>query len=389
MASDTKKGSDSSQKTQFAQSSSSKPRDFLEYRLDMKKKAIIELEILPFLQETLRDRHNEQLITVKKHGADEKMWFLREGKQPTHDPDYLAILPNGCINLYEFQNAENGNRTTFDFKVSKVGKKIPRGTRVPHSDREFFYVIFDECKYAFFTPEWVMENGSEGFISAWRSNGYTIPHYTFKKIFLDGGPKLKRIIQTVNDKRKLLEFQRRFITQENRKLGKRLEQVIDENSLFKITPRTLQGFYEVCFLMNKLNRKPTAANVWLVYLAALFDERASTIDFARFMFALDFIYFKCVEFNEKEEQVIKQVLANSYKYIEDRFDRYDGLFITDPDESEIEGTTNLLFAVNLLEDFHQDAVINFEIEIDPVEKIFQSVPNTHSLAKWICKVVQD
>lgn len=41
-------------KTVYAQSSDIKSRTYLEYRKDMKQKAIVELEVLPWLQKKLK-----------------------------------------------------------------------------------------------------------------------------------------------------------------------------------------------------------------------------------------------------------------------------------------------------------------------------------------------
>ena len=62
-------------KTKYAQSSDIKARSYHQYRYDMKKKAIAELEFLPVLQDLL------QPASVSKHGADKDLWFLRGGTE--------------------------------------------------------------------------------------------------------------------------------------------------------------------------------------------------------------------------------------------------------------------------------------------------------------------
>ena len=54
-------------RTVYAQSSDIRSRTWTQYRLDMKKKAIAELEFLPFLQRLLAARHNDSSVRVRKH----------------------------------------------------------------------------------------------------------------------------------------------------------------------------------------------------------------------------------------------------------------------------------------------------------------------------------
>lgn len=57
-------------RTVYAQSSDIRSRSWLRYRHDMKKKAIAELEFLPFLQQILANRHGDATLRVRKHGGD-------------------------------------------------------------------------------------------------------------------------------------------------------------------------------------------------------------------------------------------------------------------------------------------------------------------------------
>ena len=102
----------SASKVTYAQSSDIKSRTFLEYRRDMKKKAIAELEFLPFLGQLLAP--------------------------------------------------------------ARVEKQ--RGERRPHTDRKFFYVLKPLAQYAFVEPAWVMQHGKEGAVPAWGSRpAYRVP----------------------------------------------------------------------------------------------------------------------------------------------------------------------------------------------------------------------
>lgn len=120
-------------RTVYAQSSDIRSRSWLEYRRDMKKKAIAELEFLPFLEKILKGKHGDDVLRVRKYGGDAQLWFHASGRGVTGSPDYLATWGDGESRLYEFQLAEDITKLQFfDFKVSKVGKKQGgRASRTP------------------------------------------------------------------------------------------------------------------------------------------------------------------------------------------------------------------------------------------------------------------
>ena len=70
----------------YAQSSDIKSRTYLEYRKDMKQKAVSELEILSWLKE--RVRKEDKRASVEKYGGDRFIWFLRKGGI-TREPDFI------------------------------------------------------------------------------------------------------------------------------------------------------------------------------------------------------------------------------------------------------------------------------------------------------------
>ena len=81
-------------RTVYAQSSDIRSRTWTQYRLDMKKKALAELEFLPFLQQLLAARHNDSSVRVQKHGGDALLWFAPKGRV-SRDPDYQGSWGNG------------------------------------------------------------------------------------------------------------------------------------------------------------------------------------------------------------------------------------------------------------------------------------------------------
>ena len=228
-------------RTVYAQSSDIRSRSWLTYRRDMKRKAIAELEILPLLEKVLKERQGDDGLRVMKHGGDAELWFQSSGRGVTGAPDYLARWGDGKSRIYEFQLAEETEKLKFfDFKISKVGKKKPGKPRVPYADREFFYVIKDKAQYAFITPQWIHDNGPEGRVSAWGNrDAYRVPRRRFSPMLMDGGKDLKEVVAIVDDKNYLLEFQAKFLEREKRELSRELLQVVDEERLLTIVPRTL------------------------------------------------------------------------------------------------------------------------------------------------------
>lgn len=370
----------------YAQSSDIKSRTYLEYRRDMKKKAIAELEFLPMLQSLLAKKHGDKKLRVVKHGGDAELWFAPDGKI-SQAPDYKAARANGESFLYEFQYAEQtDNLDFFDFKVSKVGKKS-RGPRVAHSDREFFYVVKPGAKYAFINPGWIMANGKEAGVPAWGNRtAFRVPHGVFVKQLADGGTQMQKTIAVIDDKNVLLEFQHNFLDAESEKLSRRLQRVVDEKELVKIVPETPAGFYEVCFLLDKLNKRLDAPGVWMVYLASMLGEVKTPMEMARFVFALDFLYGKMTTVSNNEKAALIRVLAALGKAA--RKYRWHGKPVDD-NETPAEETRQMLFVVNLLEDLRQDAAVLLGADMPKVEKIFETVPDVAKTSAFVRKVNRD
>jgi hypothetical protein len=83
-------------KTTYAQSSNIKLRTYLEYRKDMKKKAIAELEIVEWLEEKVKALYPGKQIKVYKSGGDRFLWFLRKGGI-SREPDFVVEIDNKKI----------------------------------------------------------------------------------------------------------------------------------------------------------------------------------------------------------------------------------------------------------------------------------------------------
>ena len=371
----------------YAQSSDIRSRTWLQYRLDMKKKAIAELEFVPFLQDVLREKFRSKNLIVQKHGGDAQLWFDTSGRGVTQEPDYKASLGGDKSHLYEFQFAEETDDLQFfDFKEAKVGKK-PRGSqRVPYTDREFFYVIKDLRRYAFVKPVWIAQHGKLGGVPAWgNSTAYRVPREDFLPLFLDGSDDLNRIIQAIDNKNYLLDFQFRFLDMEAQQIARELQQVIDEERLLSIVPRTPDGFYRVCFLLDKIGKSPDSPGVWLVYLLSLFSDRMRPISFARYMLSLDYLYFKCIQMQWNEVKALEAGISHAIAYVKRRSKAADGSLAIDPSEAPLEETREILFAVNLLEDLKQDAAVNVKADLSKAEKIFEMIPDVARTAEYVKK----
>ena len=375
-----------SMRTVYAQSSDIKSRSWLVYRRDMKKKAIAELEILPFLQKILAEKHGDNTLCVRKHGGDAELWFRASGRGVTGSPDYLASWGDGESRLYEFQLAEDTTKLQFfDFKVSKVGKKQGGQARMPYTDRDFFYIVKDTAQYAFIAPEWIAQNGQVRGVPAWGNRtAYRVPRAVLLPLLVDGGSDLKQVITVVDNKNYLLEFQSKFMEQEAHQLSRELQKIVDEERLLSFVPRTLEGFYRVCFLLEKIGKQPDAPGVWMVYLMSFFNDNMKTADFARYIYALDFLYFKCRSVQENEQITLEKAIKQSKVYIEEHFTTAgENVFTADPNESPIEAMRQILFAVNLLEDVSQDASVNLAVVVPKVTTIFEMIPDVSLIANYI------
>ena len=151
---------------------------------------------------------------------------------------------------------------------------------------------------------------------------------------------------------------------------------------YKIVPRTLEGFYQVCYLLDKLGKEPDTPGVWMVYLLTFFRDDMRSIDFARFMYALDFLYFKCADIKRNETQVLRQAILDASDYVRAHA-KADGTLAADPRQSPLEETRRLIFAVNLLEDIRQDAAVSFGMELPLVANIFETIPNAELTANYV------
>ena len=363
----------------YAQSSDIKARTYLQYRADMKKKAIAELEIREWLEGMLKAKHDTGDVKVEKSGGDRYMWFPRSGKI-SGEPDYTAWI-NSEKHRFEFQYAERDDLPYYDFKVSKVGRKKSGGTRIPHTDREFLYVIKPLSAFAVFSPQWVMDNGKEGPVPAWGSRpAFRVPAEKFKAIFARD-KKLGGVIQAVDQKNRLLEAQSRFLEGEGNKISGELQQVVDEEKAFTIIPKNLDGFYRACLLMDKIGKYPKNYSMWMVYGESMYSEELNSYEFAKLVYSLDFLYGGATML---ESNVLSRLSDAMRKFSAHIKHMQNQKLQTSQTLSPKEEAVNFLFAVNLYEDMVQELIFLHKVnDLPPIKKIFQSVEDMDFLCGMI------
>lgn len=362
-------------KTIYAQSSDIKSRTYLEYRKDMKKKAIAELEVLDWLKTKVTELYPNQKVEISKAGGDAFLWFLRKGGV-TREPDYKAKISGKDFEI-EFQYADKIGLNYFDFAVSKIAKQNRKtGKREAHKDRKILYIMKNNHSFAFFDPDWVFKNGKIGFVDAWRKDAYRVPKNKFLKI-LKPDSTLKSVIEMIDIKNYILNFQHDLIGINKDKLSYLLQQVIDEQKIVKIIPNDLDSFFKVCFILDNLNKVPHNVNLWLVYLLSFISSKNTTEDLSKIVYCIDFLYSK-TDLKPNELKSLIEKIQECFNLLSS-FEKEEGSFKSSVNLSPIDEVRYALFAINLLEDLNQDLIFYYKVkELKPVKKIYQ---NLHFIQK--------
>lgn len=370
-------------KTIYAQSSDIKSRTYLEYRKDMKKKAIAELEVLEWLEGKVKESYPKKHVHVYKSGGDKFLWFLRKGGV-SREPDFIAEIDNEKIE-FEFQYAEKADLEFYDFKVSKVAKK-KGNKRVPIENKFFVYIHKPLLKYTIFKPEWIVENGEYGMVPAWRIYAFRVKREKFEKL-LKLDPTLKNLCERIDAKNFILNFQHELIDINKERLSHLFQGVIDDNKLVKIIPNDLDGFFKVCFILDNINKVPQNANLWLVYLLSYINKDNSLEDISKIVYCIDFLYSKIeLKANELIQLVskIKELLEKVKCFYEEDSSYRSSLKVSPLDE-----TRYALFSINILEDLIQDMIFYYSVpELKPIKKIYENIEDvekTYELIKGATK----
>lgn len=357
----------SKSRTTFAQSSDVRARSLSQYRFDMKKKAILELEVLEWLEGHLKSRNPGARVSVGKWGGDAAHWFGRDDDSVRGDPDYKARIDDR-VDLYELQSSEGDGLKFFDFKVSKVGPKV-RGRRIPYEDRRFLYVVKSPPRFRFLTPAWVFENGSEGAVPAWGNRiAFRVPRDKFLVGFREDG-RLGEALERVALKARACTLPRRWLRFEADALSDEVEDAFARASEFRFVPRSAGGLHRACLVLRHAEREPEDPAEWLRFLFSLRTEEAGAEGLARLVLALDFLYL-CIpagEFPEDLRPALVDFLRSVRLRIEALRPAPGGAA---PGERECAA---LLFAADAYEDIAQYAVQQGDEQTPPIMKIYQTL----------------
>jgi hypothetical protein len=365
-------------KTIYAQSSDIKARTYLEYRKDMKKKAIVELEVLDWLENKLKELHPGKQIKVYKSGGDKFLWFLRKGGI-SREPDFIAEIDDKKIE-FELQYTEKEDLKYYDFKVSKVIKRKNKNI-TPIENKFFIFIHKPFLKFVIFTPEWIIKNGEYGMVEAWRSYAFRVPKEKFERL-LKPDETLKSICEIIDAKIVLLDFQHSLIDITKDKLSHILQNVIDENKIVKIIPQDLDSFFKVCFILDYINRIPQNANLWLIYLLSYINNNILLEDIFKITYCIDFLYSK-IKLKENELNQLITKVKELMKKIQN-FYQSDGSYRSSLTLSPLDETRYALFSINLLEDLIQDMIFYYSVsELKPIKKIYENVGDVRKTYRLI------
>ena len=369
-------------KTIYAQSSDIKSRTYLEYRKDMKQKAIAELEVLPWLKEKIKEKDKKAI--VEKFGGDKFIWFLRKGGI-TREPDFVVKYSNKEIKYVEFQYAKE-ELNAYDFKISKIAPKDRTlKKRIPKEDTEILYIIKPTYEFAILEPAWIVRNSKQTVAPAWgNAPVFRVPKNKFKKV-LQKDRNLGVICDLIDKKIAILDFQHKAIEMEKEKLSYLLQEVIDEEKILKIMPKTLDGFFKVCFMLNHFEKTPINANLWLVYVLSFLDQKLNSYELFQLIYSLDFLYPR-VELKTNELNRLIEGLKQAQNQVK-QFSKPDGSFQSNKTIAPLEDTRYSLFAINILEDLLQDLLYYYgnNIGLKPIARIYQNVPQIDKTFKFITK----
>lgn len=357
-------------KTIYAQSSDIKSRTYLEYRKDMKKKAIAELEVLEWLEYKIKDLYKKKEVKVYKSGGDRSLWFLRKGGV-TREPDFIAEIGDRRIEI-EFQYADKKELNFYDFKVSKVVKK--KGTKQEAiKNKIFIYIHKPTYRYGIFKPEWILKNGEYGMVEAWRSYAYRVPKEKFERI-LKEDDSLEPLCRKIDMKNFILNFQHELIQINKEKLSHLLQKVVDDQEIVKFIPKDLDSFFKICFILDNINKVPSNANLWLVYLLSYVNDKLNLEKVSQIVYCVDFLYSK-IELKENELNLLASKIKELLKLI-NNYARKDGSYVSSIKVSPLDETRYALFSINLIEDLIQDMIFYYGCsEFNPIKKIYENIVN--------------
>ncbi|NQS97063.1 MAG: hypothetical protein HQ591_01275 [candidate division Zixibacteria bacterium] len=367
-------------KTIYAQSSDIKSRTYLEYRKDMKQKAIAELEVLPWLRKIIK--RSEPDAEVDKFGGDKFLWFLRKGGI-TREPDFIISAPNVEDRYIEFQYAKE-ELGAYDFKISKIAprdRKLKK--RMPKANTEILYIIKPKYEYTLIRPEWIINNSTQTVASAWGNAPVFRVSKDKMNALMRGDKDLVYVCKAIDMKINILDFQHEMISIECDKLSHLLQSVIDENKIVKVIPKTLDGFFKVCFILSRIDKTPENANLWLIYLLSYLNIELNLYNLFQLSYCLDFLY-PLIDMKDNEAKLFVDGIKRIKEQIIICFNP-DGSFQSDKKHPPLDETRCALSCINIIEDLIQDFLTYYEYKtsLKPIRSIFQTIPDIDKTHRFI------
>ena len=346
----------------------------------MKQKAIAELEILPWLREKITKTNKR--VCVEKSGGDKFIWFLRKGGI-TREPDFMIKYPNKKVEYVEFQYAKKELKT-YDFKVSKIAPKNRKlKKRIPKKDTKILYIIKPTSEFAILEPSWIAKNSQETVVPAWgNAPVFRVPREKIKKV-LHEDKRLNAVCDLIDKKNRILDFQHEVIAIEKEKLSYVLQQVLDEDKVLKIIPKTLDGFFKVCFTLSHLEKIPVNISLWLIYLLSFLNKKLNSYETFQIIYSLDFLYSK-TDLRRNELHKLVEGIQSFHKKLQ-VFAKSDGSFQSDKTLAPLEDTRYCLFTINILEDLIQDILFYYEddVGLKPISRIYQTITQIDKTFEFI------
>lgn len=369
-------------KTTYAKSSDIKGRSYLEYRRDMKRKAIVELDARPWIENVLSRYYNAN-VRVEKSGGDRFLWFLRTGGI-SREPDFIAHIDSKKHKI-EFQYASIETRY-YDFKISKVSTKR-RQERVPKEDLLFIFIDMPSKRYALLSAKWIVENAEIGEVAAWRSSAYRVPAESLKHKLQDD-PSLEALILKISHKLRILDFQHKLYDQQKEAFREKLEASVLGDVPYQVVPSTLEGLYEACFILQALEKYPQDPHRWIERAQVFQDSLQNLQQAFQLAFCVDFLYFSIPPEQNLDTAALLRMVNTLRDFVRRAYDPHSGAYIHGGG-NPCEETQCALFVINLLEDIIQDMLhyrrdkIPEPLRPNAIRVIYQTLNDPDMTGKFI------
>lgn len=259
---------------------------------------------------------------------------------------------------------------------------------MPKKDTQILYLIKPTLQFAFLKPAWVVAHAKITQAPAWgNAEVYRVSREDLQKV-LKRDPSLQGVWASIDKKVFILEFQHAAIDKEKERLSALLQAVIDENKIAKIMPKTLDGFFKVCFILDRMEKKPENANLWLAHILSYTSQKLNSYELFQVAYCVDFLYAQTAL---KSNEIA--LMAEKISEIMDKingFAKKDGSYQSDKRLAPIEDTRYALFVINIIEDLVQDMLYHYPdkaqaLPLSPIKKIYQSIKNLNRAYAFLAR----